>query len=185
MANEDILLSKIRTAVLVTPALVILGLIGFTEYGWRAKPQPINFSHKLHAGTREIDCKYCHRGVEKGQHAGVPSVTECWQCHQGLIKQGSGKAPVIDQPEIRNVLLKQYVETQKDVHWFKNYDLPEHVKFSHRSHLNALGKDSCVKCHGDVKTQEIIKLNQRTTMGWCIECHRANNAPVDCTTCHY
>ena len=183
MANEDILLSRIRTLILVTPAAVILGLIGITEIGWRAKPQPINFSHVLHAGNREIDCRYCHRGVDKGLHAGVPSVQDCWNCHQGLIKPGRNKdVPVVDMPEIR-LLLKNYIETNRDINWFKNYDLAKHVHFSHKSHI-AAGK-KCEECHGNVAAQPVIKLQQRPGMGWCISCHRQNNAPVDCTTCHY
>jgi len=32
--------------------------------------QPIAFSHKIHAGQFEIDCKYCHTGAMKGKQAG-------------------------------------------------------------------------------------------------------------------
>ena len=182
MANESILLSRFRAIFLLTPLVVIIGLIVITEVGWRAKPQPIVFSHVLHAKTREIECRFCHRGAEKGQHAGVPSVQDCWSCHQGLIKPGSFEAAVMDRPEMRK-LLTEYVETNKEIRWFKNYDLPEHVTFSHRSHVN-VGR-TCLECHGDVKEQADIQLNQRTSMGWCITCHRQNNAQVDCTSCHY
>ena len=43
--------------------------------------QPINFSHKLHAGQMKIDCQYCHTGVEKSRHAMVPAVSTCMNCH--------------------------------------------------------------------------------------------------------
>lgn len=182
MSNEDLLLGRLRTLVLLAPIAIILGLFVLTYWAWLPKEQPIAFSHKLHAGTREVDCKYCHRGVEKGTHAGVPSVTECWNCHQGLVKNGSFNSPVIDRPEIKK-LLTEYVEKQQDIKWFKNYDLPEHVHFSHKSHINA-GK-KCEDCHGDVKNQEVVQMVNRPHMGWCVDCHRKNNAPVDCTTCHY
>jgi len=183
MAPEDRILKQIRTLVLLAPIAIVVGFLAYTELSWRGQPQPIAFPHNLHAGTREIDCKYCHRGVEKGNHAGVPSVTDCWQCHQGLIKDGSKGGPVINQPEVRK-LLNDYVVQNRDIRWFKNYDLPEHVKFSHRAHVTNAGFD-CAKCHGDVKAMEEIKLQQKPTMGWCISCHRENNGPTDCTTCHY
>ena len=43
--------------------------------------QPINFSHKLHAGLMKIDCQYCHTGVEKSRHAMVPPLNTCMNCH--------------------------------------------------------------------------------------------------------
>ena len=43
--------------------------------------QPIPFSHKLHAGTFKIDCRYCHTGAYKSNHAGIPSLSTCMNCH--------------------------------------------------------------------------------------------------------
>ena len=168
--------------VFTAPIGLLLAFLVYNEVSWRGKPQPIDFQHTLHAGTREIDCNYCHRGAEKGNHAGVPSVTECWQCHQGLVKNGSDGNPVIQHPEVQK-LIKDYVEENRDIEWFKNYDLPEHVKFAHRSHINA--GLTCADCHGDVARMKEVKLNQKVTMGWCVGCHRQKNAPTDCTTCHY
>ena len=37
-----------------------------------APEQPINFSHKVHAGDQKIACVYCHFGEEKGKTAGIP-----------------------------------------------------------------------------------------------------------------
>jgi len=39
--------------------------------------QPINYSHRLHAGEMQIDCQYCHVAVEKSRHAMVPAVATC------------------------------------------------------------------------------------------------------------
>ena len=44
--------------------------------------QPINFSHKLHAGDMKIDCQYCHIGVEKSRIAMVPPAETCMNCHR-------------------------------------------------------------------------------------------------------
>ncbi|MCB1197927.1 MAG: cytochrome c3 family protein, partial [Deltaproteobacteria bacterium] len=34
----------------------------YTDVGYRPT-QPIEYSHKLHAGDLGIDCRYCHTGV--------------------------------------------------------------------------------------------------------------------------
>ena len=41
-----------------------------TNIGYSPK-QPVPFSHKLHAGTLNIDCRYCHNTVTKAAHAAV------------------------------------------------------------------------------------------------------------------
>jgi hypothetical protein len=44
---------------------VINGLYSIGVQQGYAPKQPIAFSHKIHAGQYEIDCKYCHVGVMK------------------------------------------------------------------------------------------------------------------------
>ncbi|HEX6892911.1 MAG TPA: c-type cytochrome, partial [Chryseolinea sp.] len=48
---------------------VINGLFSIGVQQGYAPKQPIAFSHKIHAGQYEIDCKYCHVGVMKGKSA--------------------------------------------------------------------------------------------------------------------
>ena len=182
MAPEYKLLRLIRLGVLSAPIILMVSFVAIFELGWKVKEQPFPFNHKLHAGTREIDCKYCHRGVEKGSSAGVPSVSDCWSCHQNLLGKGSAGEEVIKRPNVKR-LLKDYVEQKKEINWYKVYDMPEHVKFPHRAHINA-GLD-CTACHGNLKEQEVVRMQQKPHMGWCIECHRQKNAPVDCSVCHY
>ena len=43
----------------------------------------------------------------------------------------------------------------------------------------------CAKCHGDMHTQTVAERKVDHTMGFCVQCHRANNASVDCVTCHF
>ena len=43
--------------------------------------QPIEFSHKIHAGDNGIDCNYCHSSARSSKTAGVPSVNVCMNCH--------------------------------------------------------------------------------------------------------
>jgi hypothetical protein len=187
MAPEYQLLRYIRLMVLTAPIILMVTFVVVFEAGWKVKKQPFPFNHKLHAGDRQIDCKYCHRGVEKGNSAGVPSISDCWSCHQNLTgpgghEEGGKKVNVIDRPDVQT-LLRDYVEQKQEIKWYKVYDMPEHVKFPHRAHINA-GLE-CVECHGKVENQTVVQMKQKPHMGWCIECHRSKNAPVDCSVCHY
>jgi hypothetical protein len=149
--------------------------------------QPIQFSHKHHAGTFEIDCQYCHSGTDVSPAAGVPSVEICMGCHSQFPKE-------YDQLEgIRT--LKQHWETKEPIQWEQIHRLPEHVQFQHRAHVRA-GFD-CQRCHGAVEEMEKVYMTEDTIwwpwglpskkleMGWCIDCHRENGASQDCYACHY
>ena len=35
--------------------------------------QPIHYSHKIHAGANQIECKYCHSSARVSKHSGIPS----------------------------------------------------------------------------------------------------------------
>ena len=37
-----------------------------------APEQPVPYSHRLHAGEMEMDCRYCHANVERSHEAMVP-----------------------------------------------------------------------------------------------------------------
>ena len=46
--------------------------------------------------------------------------------------------------------------------------------------------ETCSICHGDVGGMEEVqpKDGQSLKMGTCLDCHRVNNVPTDCTICH-
>jgi hypothetical protein len=138
--------------------------------------QPVNFSHKIHAGQYQINCKYCHTGTEVSRHASVPSVNVCMNCHGPALVQK-------DSPELQKV--RDAFTSGKSIAWQKVHLLPDHVKFNHAPHIKA-GKD-CTVCHGEVQEMAKIKQNASLSMGWCVNCHRQpeNNAPTTCSTCHY
>ena len=54
--------------------------------------QPIAFSHKLHAGEMQLDCRYCHVGVNQSRHANIPSVDTCMNCHNVVQTVGRDEA---------------------------------------------------------------------------------------------
>jgi hypothetical protein len=146
--------------------------------------QPIAFSHALHAGQYQIECLYCHTGTDKSRMAGVPSVELCMGCHA----QFGGDLEGVQT-------LKKLWDEQQPIQWQQIYRLPEHVKFRHNRHISA-GVD-CQRCHGPVETMDKVYMTNDTIwwpwllpsskpeMGWCIDCHRQNQASQDCQTCHH
>jgi hypothetical protein len=149
--------------------------------------QPIQFSHKHHAGLYQIDCQYCHSGTDRSPSAGVPSVELCMGCHAQF-------PPTYDELEGIKTLKKHW-EEKKPVEWVQIHRLPEHVQFQHRVHVQK-GFD-CQTCHGAVETMDVVQMKDETKwwpwllptktleMGWCIDCHRQNGATQDCYACHY
>jgi hypothetical protein len=153
--------------------------------------QPIAFSHKLHAGDRQIPCQFCHSAARRSITAGVPPLDTCMGCHK-LIKTES--------PEIQK--LKAAFDKNEPIKWTKVHDLPDYVRFSHRIHVNAKNSAgepllACQDCHGPVETMTTAEQWAPLQMGWCVECHNKErepatedkparrNAPVTCNTCHY
>jgi len=151
----------------------VLAVVGAALYptGLGAQ-QPISFSHRVHAGTKEIGCLLCHPGAWKTPVAGVPPVETCMLCHSRII---------IHYPEIEKV--RQRYERAQPIPWVRISNLPDLVHFNHSMHL-AAGVD-CGKCHGDIKAMDRVVLHQDFQMGFCIQCHRENNATHDCFACHY
>lgn len=133
--------------------------------------QPINFSHKKHAGENGIDCTFCHSYVDKSPRAEVPSLQKCMDCHAYI---------ATEKQEIQK--LTSYWEKKEPVPWLRVYLLPDHVYFSHKRHIKR-GID-CSVCHGDVKNTERISQMRSLKMGWCVNCHRQYNGPTDCLACH-
>ena len=145
--------------------------------------QPVNFSHKIHAGDNQISCQYCHFAADKGRHAGIPPTESCLNCHS-KIKSNS--------PEIMKV--KAAITSKDNVKWVRVHNLPDFAYFNHSQHVR-VGKISCQACHGEVQKMDILTQEKPMNMGWCIECHRQNEiaAPKDhknasggdCASCHY
>ncbi len=118
-----------------------------------------------------MPCAYCHRYVAESSVAGVPSVELCAGCHLVV-------APT--NPEVQKLM--SYRNSQQPIPWVRVYRVPDFVYFTHQMHIAA--DVSCASCHGNVAAMERISLAQPLTMGWCLDCHREREAPIDCWTCH-
>jgi cytochrome c551/c552 len=147
--------------------------------------QPIYYSHKVHAGTNQINCQYCHGGANESKHANIPSVNVCMNCHLA-INEYKGEALYAEDgtaidgtAEIKK--LYEYAgftpgqpwdpAKAKPVEWIKIHNLPDHVYFNHSQHVKA-GKVDCQTCHGEIQNMGEVYQYSDLSMGWCINCHR-------------
>ncbi len=180
-----------------------------------APPQPLDYSHRLHAGELAIPCMYCHSGAERSRHAGIPSANVCMNCHKyvsapiGAIRAEEDKAKAeqrkprtIVSPEIRKLydalgldakMNPDPKKTPVPIEWMQVHRLPDFTYFDHRAHVSA--GVTCQKCHGPVETMERMRQYNNLSMGWCVNCHRDAHAngingkkvspSLDCAACHY
>ena len=166
--------NKIQLVVL--SALIILVVL--FAYAYYIMPhvnagpvQPIAFSHRLHAGNKKIDCRFCHSYVDRSVHPGIPAVEKCLYCHSFIIP---------NHPEIRKE--HHYFDTQTPTPWKKVFYVAEHVMFNHERHIKK--QFECDACHGDVAGTDRLKRHE-FKMGFCVQCHRKEKANLDCwLSCH-
>ncbi|MFH1765535.1 MAG: cytochrome c3 family protein [Gemmatimonadota bacterium] len=139
---------------------------------------PIAFPHNTHAGKFRIDCQYCHFSAERSVDAGMPPVSSCMGCH--IIIQGRNRPEEVQK-------LRDFWDRGEPIPWVRIYKVPDHVKFPHMRHVaKDAGALECQECHGPVEEIEVMEeVEQPLKMGWCVQCHRDNDASVDCTVCHY
>jgi hypothetical protein len=167
--------------------LTTKGAIGLGRNKDYQPDQPIYYSHKVHAGTNQINCLYCHGGAEQGKHANIPSVNVCMNCHKAINEYKGDKLYTEDGKEVDGTAeihkLYEYAGADKDnlgawdptkaksIEWVKIHNLPDHVYFNHSQHVKA-GKVQCQTCHGEINKMDEVKQFADLSMGWCINCHR-------------
>jgi len=184
---------RLRLGLAVAAGLLLLAAAtafamarsGTTWAVGRAAPQPIPYSHAVHAGGLGLDCRYCHAGVERGASAGMPSAETCLGCHDRVWNVAAQFAP-----------LRAAIAAGTAVEWSSVHRQPSHVRFHHGAH-SAAGI-ACETCHGRVQEMPLTVRAQPIHMGWCLDCHRgagAHAAPyvhlgvevsplTRCSTCH-
>ena len=86
----------------------------------------------------------------------------CMGCH---------KTVAVESEHIKK--MKALYDKGESFAWVKVYNLPEHVSFPHRRHINAGVR--CQTCHGEVQEMDKVKQARDLTMGWCLSCHRGND----------
>lgn len=142
----------------------ILGMLyllfdpGTTSVGYMPE-QPVQYSHRLHAGELGIDCRYCHTGVDKGASATLPPTQTCMNCHSTVKTESEMLAAV-----------RESYATGMPIEWVRVHDLPDFVYFDHSAHVTrGVG---CESCHGRIDEMEVVYQAEGLNMGWCLGCHR-------------
>ena len=157
-----------------------------------APVQPIHYSHKIHAGANQIECKYCHSSARVSKHSGIPSLNVCMNCHKNIAEYNgeedleNGYTKEFYTKEIKKLYdavgwdeeNQAYTGDTKPVKWVRIHNLPDFVYFNHAQHVQVGGVE-CQTCHGPVEEMEIMYQHSSLTMGWCINCHRETNVKVE------
>ena len=151
-------------------AVILIGLLGFainvvnqTSYVTEvhnARPQPVPFSHKHHAGELGLDCRYCHSSVEVSSSAGMPPTQTCMTCHSQIWTNAAILEPV-----------RASYRDSTPISWTRVNAVPDFVYFNHSIHV-AKGV-GCTTCHGPVAEMNITWRAETLYMRWCLECHNA------------
>ena len=168
----------LRNKLPILMILCCLGIIAVGLYLFYLMPvkglgpeQPIPFSHRVHAGVKEIQCEFCHPYVNRSTFPGIPPVEKCLYCHKYIIA---------NHPQIKKE--HDYFNSKTSTPWVKVNYLPEHVFFNHERHIKK--EIVCEQCHGKVETMDRLK-DAEFKMGFCIACHKEKKANLDCwLACH-
>ncbi len=145
-------------------------------------------------------CLFCHKTVN-----GMPTDGEENPEIVKLLGYGGLGGDGMVNPEV----------TPQPIDWERVHRVPDHVQFFHEPHIRfftqteegrvetlrradgynlpmssppepgELVEASCAICHGKVRAMDKVKQERRLKMGDCVDCHRDNDAPTDCVTCHY
>ena len=191
--------AKNQFLVLVSCIFLLLAS-GFFVYGYLMQIgvdqdyepiQPIHYSHRIHAGSNGINCKYCHSAARVSKNAGIPSLNVCMNCHKNINEVSDTTATAeyskaYYDGEIQKLYdavgwdktKQKYTGKTHPVKWVRIHNLPDFAYFNHSQHVT-VGGIECQKCHGPVETFEIQKQFAPLTMGWCIKCHRETDVKME------
>ncbi|KUJ60348.1 cytochrome C [Flavobacteriaceae bacterium CRH] len=153
--------------------------------------QPIHYSHKIHAGDNEINCKYCHSAARVSKNAGIPSLNVCMNCHKNISEVAETTATAEYSKAFYDAQIQKlydavgwdktkqaYTGKTQPVKWVRIHNLPDFVYFNHSQHVSVAGVE-CQTCHGPVQEFEIMKQYSKLTMGWCVDCHRKTDVKME------
>lgn len=174
--------------------------------------QPIAFPHETHVDGIGLECAFCHRNVTTEAAATIPSAGLCVTCHQvvgdDLPEVEKVRSMVADNRPIdwvrvhRNpdhvhfvheAHIRRFAGTKEVVKELTNSETQIRLEDAQRidaefemgQSVEISESQVCSICHGDVTESEKVRQVRSLKMGDCVDCHRANDAPTDCSTCHY
>jgi hypothetical protein len=180
------------------------GMVLSLAFGWwvfpkilyTSEPQPVQFSHALHAGERVgLTCQDCHGLGDKGTFAGIPRIEQCAPCH----------AEPTGTTEEERRFVEEFVKKNREVPWRVYARQPDNAYFSHVYHVKTAGIQ-CTRCHGQhgtttsLRPLEVNFINGYSKDIWgssisgiasdgmkmsnCIDCHKEHARRSACIDCH-
>ena len=186
--------------LVLVSAIVFLLAAAYLGFGWMFQIgvdqgyqpiQPIHFSHRIHAGDNQIDCKYCHSSARTSKVSGVPSLNVCMNCHVTISEVAPETATEEHSKEFYDAQIaklyaatgwdpaeQDYVNDPEPVKWIRIHNLPDFAYYNHSQHVSVAGIQ-CQKCHGPVEEMEVLYQYAPLTMGWCISCHKETNVKME------
>jgi hypothetical protein len=183
--NKTYLMIAILILFFIAGYYLINAAIGLGRAKNYQPEQPIFYSHKVHAGTNQISCLYCHGGAQDSKSANIPAVNICMNCHKaikeykgdpihredGSLVNATGEIQKLYAYAGWNPTTKTYDRPGQPIQWVKIHNLPDHVYFNHSQHVK-VGKQQCQTCHGPIQEMPQVYQYSELSMGWCINCHR-------------
>jgi hypothetical protein len=174
------------------------GWIAFPYAIYQSRPQPVDFSHKVHAEKASAKCEDCHALRDDGAYAGVPSLDKCTGCHAAAMGTTAAEKRFIDT----------YVTPNREPEWLPYARQPGNVFFSHAAHLK-LAQLKCEQCHAAEGASDTLRPHYRDrisgysrdvlpvaawnrakgpghsmSMDDCVACHRSHGLEHSCMDCH-
>jgi menaquinone reductase, multiheme cytochrome c subunit len=180
-------------------AALALGWYAFPAMLYRSEAQPLQFSHKVHAGEQAgMSCQDCHLTGKDGRFQGIPATSKCAECHGAQL----GQSPY------EKILVDEYVTTGKEIPWRVYSRQPDNAFFPHATHLN-LAALKCEECHGPEGGSDSLRVYQENRISgysrdiwgrnisgipshpWegmkmdrCVRCHAGHGRRDGCIECH-
>lgn len=190
--NQFLVLTSSIFLLLASAYFLYGGLMAVGVDQGYAPVQPIHYSHRIHAGTSQIECQYCHSSARESKHSGIPSLNVCMNCHKSInevaestYNEGMEEYGIDYNKEIQKLYAatgwdpdtNAFTGKEEPVRWVRIHNLPDLAYFNHAQHV-AAGKIACQTCHGPVEEMEVMYQYSPLTMGWCINCHRETNVDL-------
>jgi hypothetical protein len=159
-----------------------------------------------------LACEFCHSNVDKGAPATIPAVALCMTCHKvigdelteietlrGLYEEGRSidwvrvhrlpdHVQFVHEAHVRRfsgtrLVVNDIRRPQGEIRLVDARKIDADARVGES--IEVAVSDVCVICHGDVASMEKVRQERSLKMGDCVDCHRDNAAPTDCSTCHY
>jgi hypothetical protein len=162
---------------------VCTGWYAFPHALYRHTPQPLQFSHRVHADKAGMKCEDCHSFRADGSFTGIPQIEKCAGCH----------ATPAGNTDDEKLLVDRYVTPNREIPWKVYARQPDNAWFPHAFHVKVANL-ACERCHGEhgktgrLREYESDRVSGYTKTGMkmsdCEGCHDRERVTTGCIDCH-